>query len=235
MAAPDWLTARPIAHRGFHDLNRERWENTLPAFQAAVDRSYAIECDVHLSKDGVPVVFHDGELQRLTGQPGHVWDKTAAELRQMRIGGTSDTTPSLDDMLDLVSGRVPVIVELKGSQHSEGLAAAVAARLNAYRGPAAIMSFDHRLVRRFPLEAPGIVAGLTAEGRGARDMEAHFSMLANGLSFVSYSVDDLPNPFVTFMRERLAMPVITWTVRDEAGVEITRRYADQITFEGFAP
>lgn len=235
MAAPDWLTARPIAHRGFHDLNRGRWENTLPAFQAAIDHNYSIECDVHLSKDGVPIVFHDDELQRLTGQPGHVWGRTATELRQMRIGSTENIIPILDEILDLVSGRVPIIVELKGSQHSEGLVAAVAARLNAYRGHAAIMSFDHRLVRRFPLEAPGIVAGLTAEGRGARDMEAHFSMLANGLSFVSYRVDDLPNPFVTFVRERLAMPVITWTVRDEAGVEATRRYADQITFEGFAP
>nr|WP_274709291.1 glycerophosphodiester phosphodiesterase [Nitratireductor luteus] len=231
----NWLTARPIAHRGFHDLNRECWENTLPAFQAAIDRSYAIECDVHLSKDGVPMVFHDDELGRLAGQPGHVWNKTAAELRQMRIGETKAAIPSLNDALDLVSGRVPLIVELKGSgEHGEGLVAAVAARLKAYEGPCAMMSFDHRLVRRFRTEAAGIPAGLTAEGRGARDMEAHFSMLANGLSFVSYNVDDLPNPFVTFVRERLAMPVITWTIRDETGVEATRRHADQITFEGFA-
>lgn len=229
-----WLARRPIAHRGYHDLNRTRWENTLSAFEAAIDKNYAIECDVHLSADGVPVVFHDDTLERLTGQTGSVFEKTAAELAQMKIGGTGDHVPTLAEMLALVRGRVPVVIELKGIEgKDDGLVAAVARTLQGYDGEAAIMSFDHWLVRNFAKEAPGIPAGLTAHGRTPRDLEAHFSMLAHPISFVSFGVMDLPNPFVAFVRDKLAMPVITWTVRDQWARDLTGTHADQMTFEGF--
>lgn len=234
MADISWLTRRPIAHRGFHDLNRVRWENTLSAFDAAVERDYAIECDVHLSADGVPVVFHDNVLNRLAGRDGFVHDLTAAELAQLRIGGTQDHVPTLAEMLARIGGRVPLVIELKGVEGKDGgLVAAVAKALQDYRGKAAIMSFDHWLVRRFAADAPGIPAGLTAEGRTMADLEAHFSMLAHPISFVSFSVLDLPNPFVAFVRDRLAMPVITWTVRNEETRAATFAHADQMTFEGF--
>src|SRR5690606_25227319 len=109
-----WLAERPIAHRGYHDQNGRRWENTLSAFDAAIERGYAIECDVHLSADGVPVVFHDDTLERLTGREGTVYQKTAAELAQMKIGGTEDHVPTLAEMLARVRGRVPLVIELKG-------------------------------------------------------------------------------------------------------------------------
>lgn len=229
-----WLTRRPIAHRGYHDMNRQRWENTLSAFDAAIARGYAIECDVHLSADGVPVVFHDDSLQRLTGTDGFVHERAAAELAQMRIGGTDDHVPTLAEMLARVRGRAPLLIELKGTQgKDDGLVAAVAGALAGYRGDAAIMSFDHWLIRRFARDAPGIPAGLTACGRGERDLEAHFSMLAHPVSFVSFGVADLPNPFVSLVRERLGMPVVTWTVRDEQARQATFAHADQMTFEGF--
>lgn len=229
-----WLTRRPIAHRGFHDSNVRRWENTLSAFDAAIDRGYAIECDVHLSSDGVPVVFHDHVLTRLAGQDGFVHDKTAAELARMKIGGTDDHLPTLADMLARVRGRVPLVIELKGIEGQDaGLVAAVAQVLNGYAGEAAIMSFDHWLIRQFETDAPGIPAGLTAHGRTIRDLEAHFSMLAHPISFVSFGVMDLPNPFVSFVREKLSMPVITWTVRDQWAQDLTTAHADQMTFEGF--
>lgn len=229
-----WLTSRPIAHRGYHDLNSARWENTLSAFSAAIDRNYAIECDVHLSADGVPVVFHDAVLNRLVGREGFIYEQTAAELAQMRIGGTADHVPTLAEMLALVRGRVPLVIELKGTEgKDDGLVAAVAQALSGYRGQAAIMSFDHWLIRRFASEAPGIPAGLTAHGRTIRDLEAHFSMLAHPISFVSFGVHDLPNPFVSFVREKLAMPVITWTVRNDQARDTTFTHADQMTFEGF--
>ncbi len=231
-----WLTARPIAHRGYHDMNRTRWENTLPAFDAAIDRNFAIECDVHLTADGVPVVFHDHDLLRLAGRDGFVWQRTAAEMGALSIGGTGDHAPTLSAMLDRVAGRVPLVIELKGIPgHDEGLVGKVAELLRAYRGPAAIMSFDHWLIRRFPTEAAGIPAGLTACGQKQSEIEAHFSMLGNGISFVSYGVFDLPNPFIRFVRETLSMPVITWTVRKPAEVAQTIAEADQMTFEGFDP
>lgn len=231
-----WLTARPIAHRGYHDLNRSRWENTLSAFDAAVEKGFSIECDVHLSADGVPVVFHDSVLTRLTGRDGDVFDLTAAELVQLKVGGTQDHVPTLAEMLARVAGAVPLIIELKGiAGKDEGLVAKVGALLGSYPGKAAIMSFDHWLIRRFASEAPGIPAGLTAWKNKPADLEAHFAMLAHGIAFASFNWADLPNPFVTTLRARLGLPVITWTVREEKGRAATLRHADQMTFEGFDP
>jgi len=231
-----WLAARPVAHRGFPDMNKSRWENTLSAFPAAAERGYAIECDVHLSSDGVPVIIHDQDLQRLTGQDGFVWQRTAAELATFKVGGTSDQVPTLQEALDLVDGRVPMVVELKGIPgRDEGLVARVGKMLKRYRGKAAIMSFDHWLIRDFAKHAPGIPGGLTAYGTDAKLIEAHFAMLAHELAFTSYAAGDLPNPFVSFVREKLKMPVITWTVHDQPAIDLTLKYADQMTFEGFEP
>lgn len=231
-----WLTARPIAHRGFHDMNDKRWENTLAAFEAAASRGYAIECDVHLSADGVPVVFHDRELDRLTGRPGRIHDHTAEEIVDLKVGGTADRVPRLAEVLELVAGRVPMVIELKGTPgKDDNLVAAVARDLSSYRGEAAIMSFAHHLVRRFEADAPGLPAGLTATGIAMRSLEDHFSMLAHPICFVSFNVEELPNPFVTFVRERLGMPVISWTVDSPDKVEATDAHADQMTFEGFEP
>jgi glycerophosphoryl diester phosphodiesterase len=231
-----WLIARPIAHRGFHDKNRTRWENTLSAFDAAIERDYAIECDAHLSSDGVPVVIHDDDLKRLTGEDGFVWQRTAAELGAMRIGGTEDHVPTLEEVLARIGGRVPVVVEVKGTPGRDaGLVERVGKQLTRYQGKAAIMSFDHWLIRDFAKYAPGIPGGLTAYGRDNALIEAHFSMLAHDIAFTSYAAGDLPNPFVSFVREKLKMPVITWTVLDQPAVDLTFRYADQMTFEGFEP
>lgn len=236
MADLSWLTARPIAHRGLHDMNKAVWENTLTAFSRAADRGYAIECDVRLTSDGVPVVFHDDGLSRLTGTNGFVWQRTAGELSALRVGGTGDHPPTLKEMLDLVDGRVPLVIELKGAPGKDAdLVERVCALLHGYGGKASIMSFDHWLIRQIPAHAQGIPTGLTAWGGGNHEIEAHFSMLAHGLSFASYSVTHLPNRFTSFVREQLGMPVISWTVRHATDVENTFAHADQMTFEGFEP
>ncbi|WP_173932353.1 glycerophosphodiester phosphodiesterase [Chelativorans sp. Marseille-P2723] len=236
MGELSWLTSRPIAHRGLHDMNKTRWENTRAAFRAAVERNYTIECDVHLASDGVPVVFHDEELARLTGGDGRIWQRTSAEMGALRVGGTAEQVPTLSQLLELVSGAVPLIIELKGvAGHDTGLVDAVLGSLSSYKGHAALMSFDHWIVRDLGRKSGNLPVGLTATGSSPSDMEAHFSMLANGLSFVSYDVSNLPNAFVSFVRERLSLPVITWTVRNAEDAQKTLRYADQMTFEGFDP
>jgi glycerophosphoryl diester phosphodiesterase len=231
-----WLTARPIAHRGLHDGNKAVWENTLTAFSRAVKGNFAIECDVLLSRDGAPMVLHDSDLKRLTGTEGKVSAMTAELLTALKVGGTADALPTLRQMLEIVQGRVPLVIELKGDPgHDSGLVRAVAAELAAYSGKAAIMSFDHHLLRQCAEDAPGIALGLTAEGLRDQEIEGHFSMLACGIDFVSYNIHDLPNRFVTFARQRLGMPVISWTVRNEAALRKTYAQADQATFEGFDP
>lgn len=232
----DWLTARPIAHRGLHDGNKLVWENTLSAFAAAMEHNYAIECDVHLTKDGVPVVFHDGDLKRLTGKEGQVYSRTSKQMQALKIGGTQDHVPTLRQMLDLVKGKVPLVIELKGDPGHDGeLVGAVARELGSYKGRAAIMSFDHHLIRQCPQDAKDIPLGLTAEGLRDQDIEDHFSMLSYGVDFVSYYVHHLPNRFVSFMRDELKKPVITWTIRTAEELEKSGRFADQVTFEGFVP
>jgi glycerophosphoryl diester phosphodiesterase len=236
MSDISWLTAAPIAHRGYHDLNKAVWENTLPAFGRAIEHGYAIECDVHLTQDGEVVVFHDNDLVRLAGVDGFVWQRTLAEMASLRIGATADHPPSLADMLALVSGRVPLLIEIKGiAGHDAGLVAKVGEALRGYGGKVAVMSFDHWIIRDLPRHIPDRPRGLTAYGATARDMEAHFAMLAHGLSFVSYDIEALSNPFTRFVRERLAMPVLSWTIRDRAAMAKSSAFADQMTFEGFVP
>ncbi|ATU91610.1 glycerophosphodiester phosphodiesterase [Phyllobacterium zundukense] len=236
MASIDWLKNVPIAHRGLHDLNRERWENTLSAFDAAASASFAIECDVHLSADGKAVVFHDGTLDRVTGQQGNIDELTAKQAAALRVGGTQDHVPTLAESLRLIDGRVPIVIELKGIPgRDDGLVKAVANDLATYDGHAAIMSFDHHLIRLFGKDAPGVPAGLTAEGLRDEELEAHFSMLAYKIDFVSYNVHHLENRFVEFVRAKLGMPVISWTVRSLADKAVSDALVDQITFEGFDP
>ncbi|MCO5066036.1 MAG: glycerophosphodiester phosphodiesterase [Rhizobiaceae bacterium] len=230
-----WLTERPIAHRGLHDLNHAAWENTLTAFKRARKKGFAIECDVHLTSDKEVVVFHDNTLGRLTGTDGFIWQRSAAELAALRIGGTRDHPPRLSEVLDAVDGKVPLIIELKGIPgYDDGLVEAVGRLLASYQGKVAIMSFDHWLVRQFS-KLPEIPAGLTALGTDNKDFEAHFSMLGHGIDFVSYCLAHLPNPFVSYIQSRLDMPLVTWTVRDEAALRLSQQHRGQITFEGFDP
>ncbi|MEK1890457.1 MAG: glycerophosphodiester phosphodiesterase [Phyllobacterium sp.] len=236
MTSVDWLREVPIAHRGLHDLNRTRWENTLSAFEAAAGAGYAIECDVHLSADGKAIVFHDGTLDRVTGRKGNIGEVTVEEARTLRVGGTDDHVPTLAEALNLIGGRVPIVVELKGIPgRDDGLVAAVADDLASYAGKAAIMSFDHHLIRLFGKDAPGVPAGLIAEGLRDAELEAHFSMLAYGIDFVSYNVHHLDNRFVKFVRAKLGLPVISWTARSVADKATSDAWVDQITFEGFDP
>ena len=138
-------------------------------------------------------------------------------------------------MLRLVAGRVPIVIELKVSEgKDEGLVAAVAKGLEGYEGDVALMSFEHRFIRLFASQAPGIACGLTAHGRTPADLEAHFFECWRMGSILSPSMSPIcPNRFVTTVREKLAMPVITWTVREPWAVDVTRSHADQMTFEGF--
>ena len=170
MNRPDWLVARPIAHRGYHDMNRTVYENTLSAFQRAIDAGFAIECDLQYAADGVPVVFHDDDLKRLCPVEGDVRSKLSSELGQMTIGGTRDRIPTLDEMLKLVAGRVPLVIELKGREgDDDGFAGAVLETLASYEGPVALMSFNAWLLTELKeMDAPCPV-GLTAEGAGEED------------------------------------------------------------------
>ncbi|MYZ46667.1 glycerophosphodiester phosphodiesterase family protein [Propylenella binzhouense] len=230
-----WLTGRPIAHRGFHDIGAGRPENTIAAFRAAIARDYAIECDVHPAADGVPVVFHDDTLDRLTRESGPVRDRSAAELAAITILRTQETIPTLDRLLACVGGRVPLLVELKSVPGRDaGFAAAVAERLKHYEGPVAVMSFDPGLIADLRGAAPLLPRGLTAEGDYRKALSHLATILREHVHFVSYSLEDLPTAAPLLARRMLGLPLISWTVRSPAERERAERWTDQITFEGFA-
>jgi glycerophosphoryl diester phosphodiesterase len=231
-----WLTARPIAHRGLHDIRRGRPENTLAAFEAAIEARYAIECDLQISSDGVPIVFHDGGLERLTGEPGCIRDRTAEELGTLRVIGTAERIPTFDELLTLTAGRVPLVIELKHiAGRDAGLAFAAVEKLHRYAGPAALMSFDPRLIAEVKVADPYLPRGLTAAGNWRRALRLAKWAISLRVDFVSYAVDDLPTPMPILARHVLGLPLVCWTVGTAAQAENARRWTDQMTFEGFAP
>ena len=164
MRAPDWLTARPVAHRGLHDISRGIVENMPAAAQAAVDGNFAIECDIQLSSDGEAMVHHDDALGRLTEGSGALLGKTAAELKAVTFKNTPERMMTLGDLCSLVAGRVPLVIEVKS--HFDGdrrLVTRMADVLAGYDGPAVGMSFDPDQVVALRELIPGRARGIVAE------------------------------------------------------------------------
>ena len=161
MRAPDWLTARPVAHRGLHDIARGIVENMPAAAQAAVDGNFAIECDIQLSSDGEAMVHHDDALGRLTEGSGALLGKTAAELKTIQFKNTPERMMTLGDLCALVAGRVPLVIEVKS--HFDGdrrLVKRMAEVLASYSGPAVGMSFDPDQVVALRELIPGHARGI---------------------------------------------------------------------------
>ena len=150
------------AHRGLH--NPERPENSLAAFQAAVDAGYGMELDIHLLKDGQLAVIHDSALQRTTGAEGRVEDLTAAQLCEYYLGGTEQSIPDFRQVLALVDGKVPLIVELKSvSNNYKELCETACNMLERYNGPYCIESFDPRCVYWLRKHRPHLIRGQLVE------------------------------------------------------------------------
>ncbi len=246
MARGRFLTERPIAHRGFHDSAAGRIENTLSAAEAAIGRGFAIECDLQFTADGEAVVFHDSSLDRLTSATGPVRERTLAEVKALAIVGTGDRVPTLADLLDVVDGRVPLVIELKPQIGDKPeLEQRTASLLSRYHGPVAVMSFDPRSVRAMRFLAPAVPRGLVAErfdGADSRSLSPLRRLALRHLAhtplvrpdFIAYDVRAHPANAPLLLR-RLGLPLLTWTVRTLAERAVASRYADQIIFEGFDP
>jgi glycerophosphoryl diester phosphodiesterase len=241
----DWLTARPIAHRGLHGPGAV--ENTASAFAAAIAAGYAIETDLQITADGEAVVHHDATLGRLTEGSGALAAMTAAELKRVPFKDTADRIITLADLLDLVAGRATLAIELKSlGDGDERLPRRAAAVLAGYGRPAAVMSFDPFQVAAVRAAAPGITRGLVAErthGRAGASLAARWRRAAGYVAnltrarpqFLAYSVTDLPALPPLFARHVLRLPVLTWTVRTEVDRAKAAKWADQVIFEGSRP
>jgi len=248
LRAPDWLTARPVAHRGLHDRARGIVENMPGAIEAAIAGNFAIEVDIQLTADGEAMVHHDAVLGRLTEGDGALREKTAAELRAVAFRDTPERMMSLSDLCARVAGRVPLVVEVKS--HFDGdrrLVQRMAQVLEGYSGPVVGMSFDPvqvaALRETMPKLTRGIVAQrtydddywtrLTAAQRAGMLHLRHASRTEP--HFVAFWVDQLPAPAPWIARNIFGCPLLAWTVRTPEQRARAGRFADQMIFEGFRP
>ena len=219
---PAWLTSRPIAHRGLHSPDAP--ENTLAAFEAACAAGYPIELDVQLLGDGEPVVFHDGRLDRAVGLARSLDDEDRLSIKKHRLFGTAQTIPTLVDVLDLVSGRVPILLEIKSRHNGVRAARTVLERVARYSGELAVQSFDPYAMATARKHAPDIPRGQLAgplrhEGLHRIERLASRLLLTAAMSrphFVNYDLRALPDPWVHALTRALRLPVLGWTVRSEA-------------------
>jgi glycerophosphoryl diester phosphodiesterase len=247
-ALPDGFLARPVAHRALHGPGRP--ENSRAGVRAAVAGGWGIEIDLQLSADGVPMVFHDAGLSRLTAASGPVRGRRAAELGAIPLKGGAEGIPTFAEVLEIVGGRVPLVVEIKDQSGEMGptdgaLERAAAEVASGYDGPLAFMSFNPHAVAVLAEAAPGLPRGLVTCAfrpedwpglRRARlaELAAIGDVARVGAAFVSHGHRDLGMERVAELKAQ-GLPVLCWTVRSPAETAAALRVADQITFEGFVP
>lgn len=250
MSLIDTIMATPLAHRGLHDLAAGVAENSASAFRAAAEMGYSIECDLQLSRDGVPMVVHDATIDRVTGKTGHVRDLDAADIAKMALLGSAEPEYplTLSQLLQLVNSKVAIAIELKPQVDGRDaeLAKATLSALEFYTGPVTCISFSPlllMLLRQYGFTGPlGIVmenfvselarSRLTSKQRFLMRHLLHYPRTR--FDFVDCKHDALQLPAVRLFHF-LGFPLITWTVKSQTEADAALDHCDQITFEGFFP
>jgi glycerophosphoryl diester phosphodiesterase len=251
-AGLDWdIFVRPIAHRGLHDPRQGRLENTAPAFMAAIDRDYGIECDLQPARDGTPMVFHDEKLDRLIAASGPIAAYAPAELARFSYRGLDERILTFAQFLELVGGRVPLLVEVKGkaSAPDPAFLDRIAELASAYRGPVALMSFNRAIVAALAERAPKVPRGAVVGGQQmlaslwsaagrARDGAAGarvFRPSTGGLAFHAVDVKLVAVARKWMTRHGIDLPLFSWTIRTPRQRAVAARWADAPIFEGYEP
>lgn len=248
MKLPDAFLARPLAHRGLHDVAAGRAENSPKAFIAAIAGGYGIELDLQLSQDGVPMVFHDYELGRLTGASGAVAQHTAVQLSQIPLRHDGDGIPTLAEVLALVDGQVPLLIEIKDQDGLMGpnigpMGAAIAQVIRDYKGAFAFMSFNPHATAEMQTLLPDAPRGIVTDPYAANDWPLLPQKRREALSqipdyartgscFVSHNVAHLDTPRIAALKAEGAA-ILCWTVKSPETEAQARKVADNITFERY--
>ncbi len=249
MTLPVSFLRKPLAHRGLHDREAGVIENSPTAFQRAIDAGFGIELDVQLSADQKAMVFHDYDMKRLAGLAGPIQQRASAELAEIALTDSTDTIHTLPEILELIDGKVPVLIEIKDQDGAMGpnigrLEQAVADALADYKGHAAVMSFNPHCTATFRDMAPDIPCGLVTSAFDPDQWNLSLETcyrLRNipdfdkvGAQFISHEAADLARDRIAEIRDA-GFPVLCWTIRSEAQAKEALRYADNITFEGYLP
>ncbi|MGE3690493.1 MAG: glycerophosphodiester phosphodiesterase family protein [Novosphingobium sp.] len=231
----DWLAGCTFAHRGLHGPGKA--ENSPDAFVAAVERGYGIELDVQRSMDGQPMVFHDWELERMTAGTGPFAGRSAAQLGGIALKGGGGNIPSLTKVLELVGGRVPLLVEVKTRRETRvpPMCLAVRRALEGYRGPHAVIGFDPRVLRWFARYSPMTVRGLSFTEDSNRSLpgriKRRLAMWHARPHFLTHDIRELPNRFTEDQRRR-GLKLVSWTIADPESRERGLEWSDALICEG---
>ncbi len=238
-----WLKEALIAHRGLHTEDGTIPENSLLAFQQALQMGYAIELDVNVLKDGTVVSFHDIHLKRLCGDDRMLSELTFSDIKSLKLLSSDERIPTLDDVLNMVDGRVPLLIELKPHGDVVKLCAHVMKSLQHYQGTYAIFSFHPRVVYWFKRHHPHVIRGQIAESFKsnpkmhpiAKWMMKH--MIFNRFTqpdFISYGIHDLPNPILDRYKKK-NMIIISYAARSQSEFDHVKSSYDNVVFEFFIP
>lgn len=230
---------RNFAHRGLHRIDKSTPENSIPAFEHAARIGYGIELDVHITADDALVVFHDDDTKRVCGVDGRVEDMTLAELRQLRLCGTQYGIPTLEEVLSAVSGKCPIIVELKRGSRNGDLCRLVYGTMQSYPGAWCVESFDPRIVFWFRLHAPEVLRGqLSARYASLRDSTGRGTAfvlsrcLTNFITrphFIAYEIDR--KPLMVRLSEFMGAMKVAWTSLEWK----TEEKNDAVIFQFYRP
>lgn len=235
-----WL----YAHRGLHDNKTEAPENSLAAFQKAVDAGFGVELDIQMTKDGQVVVFHDDTLKRVCGIEGKISDYTYEQLQAFCLCESEEKIPLFTQVLQMVDGRVPLIVEFKGNNSIKiDLCPVADSILKAYRGVYCMESFNPLMVAWYRKHRPEVVRGQLAEkffGNGRKTV-LHFvleNLLLNFYAkpdFIAYKWSDFKNISRRLCRSLFGITAVTWTIQSQEAYEVSKKYFDLFIFDGFVP
>lgn len=235
-----WLVETPIAHRGYHDKTAP--ENSLAAFEKAIEKGYGIELDVQLLADETVAVFHDDSLARMTGNDGYLKYLNKGDLKALTLKGTKETIPTLEEVLALVDGKVPLLIEIKNKYKVGKLEQKVIDMLKNYSGEYAVQSFNPFSVSYFKKHAPQILRGqLAGSLKNEKSISAlkkfllkrmRFNKKVSEPNFIAYEAAALPNRFVKKYKN---LPLLAWAIKSKEEYLKIIKHCDNIIFEGFEP
>ena len=245
-----FLTERPFAHRGLHSGSLSNSgkipENSLEAFKLAIEKNYSIEMDIHLTKDSEIIVFHDFFLGRLTTKTGFVFNKNLNYIAQARLAN-DESVPTIEDTLNFIDGRVPVLLEIKYSKlikKNIGLFTRVLAeKLDSYEGPLALMSFSLELVKyisksnmfkKFPLGLTTSFPTKETLANNVKNNKIESEIISYKLQFISQDWRGIKNNRIKRLK-KLDIAILSWTITSREIEKRLEGLVDNITFESYEP
>lgn len=232
-ASSRWLFERPIAHRGLH--NNVYPENSIAAFNNAIKNNYPIELDLSLTKDNKVVVLHDQCLKRLTGDSRVIEDVLYNEIKNLKLLNSSESIPLFQDVLNIIDGKVPILIEIKSCNRVMQLISETNKLLENYKGEYAIQSFDPVVIEWYAKNAPEVTKGILLKSiKDEIGLKTYNSIILNSYDkpdFISIKLIEAEDQKVKDLRRR-GFPILTWTIRNNDEALRVKKYSDNYIFEG---